>query len=226
MFVNFDMNKCRIHDVDGNCILEGHRSSDHCYKLISSIICHKTTLDDTELCHQKVGHMNFRLLTIIVKAGAVKRVPMLKKKQHGIYGSCHSEKQQRASHKAIQDKATMQVESLAGKRYAFVCVDDFSRYAWVDFDKTFAFATRLKYIRLLFRVACLICFKLFQMDVKSAFLNGILNEKAYVEQPKGFEDLHFPNHVLKLKRALYGLKQAPRAWYEKLTKFLLENSYK
>ena len=48
------------------------------------------------------------------------------------------------------------------------------------------------------------------MDVKSAFLN----EEAYVKQPKGFEDLHLPNHVFKLKKALYGLKQAPRAWYE------------
>ena len=49
LFVNFDRNKCCVLDVDGNCILEGHRSSDHCYKLASSIVCHKTTLDDTEL---------------------------------------------------------------------------------------------------------------------------------------------------------------------------------
>ena len=53
------------------------------------------------------------------------------------------------------------------------------------------------------------------MDVKSAFLNGILNEKTYVEQRKSFEDLHFPNHVFKLKKTLYGLKQAPRALYER-----------
>ena len=64
------------------------------------------------------------------------------------------------------------------------------------------------------------------MDVKSAFLNGILNEEVYVEQRKCFEDPHFPNHVFKLKKALYGLKQAPRACYESLTKFLLENGYK
>ena len=64
------------------------------------------------------------------------------------------------------------------------------------------------------------------MDVKSAFLNGILHEEAYVEQPKGFEDPHFPNHVFKLNKALYGLKQAPRAWYERLTNFLIEKGYK
>ena len=64
------------------------------------------------------------------------------------------------------------------------------------------------------------------MDVKSAFLNGILNEEVYVEQPKGFEDPHLPNHVFKLKKALYGLKQAPRAWYERLTDFLLSKGFK
>ena len=62
------------------------------------------------------------------------------------------------------------------------------------------------------------------MDVKSAFLNGILNE-VYVEQPKGFEDPHYPHHVFKLKRALYGLKQTPRAWYERLINFLIEKGY-
>ena len=61
-------------------------------------------------------------------------------------------------------------------------------------------------------------FKLYQMDVKCAFLNGYLNEEVFVEQPKGFKDPHFPNHVLRLKKALYGLKQAPRAWYESLSK--------
>ena len=54
-------------------------------------------------------------------------------------------------------------------------------------------------------------FKLYQMDVKSAFLNGFLNEEVFVEQPKGFQDPHFPDYVLRLKKALYGLKQAPKA---------------
>ena len=63
------------------------------------------------------------------------------------------------------------------------------------------------------------------MDVKSAFLNEILNEKLYVEQPKGFEDPHHPHHVYRLKKALYGLKQKPRAWYERLTNFLIDKGY-
>ena len=64
------------------------------------------------------------------------------------------------------------------------------------------------------------------MDVKSAFLNGYLNEEAYVEQPKGFVDPAHPDHVYRLKKALYGLKQAPRAWYERLTEFLTQQGYR
>ena len=63
------------------------------------------------------------------------------------------------------------------------------------------------------------------MDVKSAFLNGILSEEVYVEQPKGFEDLNFLNHVYRLKKALYGLKQAPRSWYERFMSYLLEKDF-
>jgi len=57
------------------------------------------------------------------------------------------------------------------------------------------------------------------------FLNGLLNEEVYVSQPAGFEDINYPDHVYKLKRALYRLKQAPRAWYERLSKFLLEKGF-
>ncbi|CAM8965690.1 unnamed protein product [Rhodiola kirilowii] len=63
------------------------------------------------------------------------------------------------------------------------------------------------------------------MNVKSAFLNGFLNEEVYVAQPKGFEDPHHPASVYRLKKALYGLKQAPRAWHERLTMFLVNHGY-
>ena len=96
----------------------------------------------------------------------------------------------------------------------------------LDFDETFAPVARLESIRLLLGVACILKFKLFQMDVKSAFLNGYLHEEVYLEQPKGFIDPSFPDHVYKLKKALYGLKQAPKAWYERLTKLLINQGYK
>lgn len=73
----------------------------------------------------------------------------------------------------------------------------------LDFDETLAPFARLESIRLMLGVSCILKFKLFQMDVNSAFLNGCLNEEAYVEQLKGFVDPSFPNHVYRLKKALY-----------------------
>nr|GEV57378.1 hypothetical protein [Tanacetum cinerariifolium] len=67
--------------------------------------------------------------------------------------------------------------------------------------------------------------KVFQMDVKSAFLNGILKEELYMSQPEGFVDQEHPTYVFVLKKALYGLKQAPRAWYDLLSKFLLSQQF-
>ena len=96
----------------------------------------------------------------------------------------------------------------------------------VDFDESFAPIARLESICILMSIACTMNFKLYQIDVKCAFLNGYLNEEVFVEQPKGFEDPHFPNHVLRLKKALYGLKQAPRAWYDRFTHYLLDRGFK
>ena len=76
----------------------------------------------------------------------------------------------------------------------------------VDFDETFAPIARMKSIRVLVALAGHLKFKLYQMDVKTAFFNGCLKEDVYVAQPKGFIDPHFSNHVLYLKKALYGLK--------------------
>ena len=81
----------------------------------------------------------------------------------------------------------------------------------VDYGETFALVARMESIRILLALACHLKFKLYQMDVKTAFLNGIFKEDVYVAQPKGFIDPHFLDHVLYLKKALYGLKQASSA---------------
>ena len=96
----------------------------------------------------------------------------------------------------------------------------------VDFDKTFAPVTRLESIRILLTIFSHLNFKLYQMDVKSDFLNGMLQEEVYVEQPKGFVNPHRSDDVYKLKRALYGLKQAPRAWYDRLIAYFTEHGFK
>jgi hypothetical protein len=92
----------------------------------------------------------------------------------------------------------------------------------LDFDKTFAPVARLESVHILLTYATHHDFKLYQMDVKSAFLNGPIKNKVYVEQPPFFEDEEYLNHVYKLHKALYGLKQAPRAWYECLIDFLIK----
>ncbi|KAH9763010.1 hypothetical protein KPL70_001029 [Citrus sinensis] len=95
----------------------------------------------------------------------------------------------------------------------------------IDFDETFALVARLESIRMLLAYACHKDFILYQMDVKSAFLNGYIMEEVYVKQPPGFENEKFSDHVYKLSKALYGLKQAPRAWYDMLKNFLLDNDF-
>ncbi|WVZ98041.1 hypothetical protein U9M48_043524 [Paspalum notatum var. saurae] len=95
----------------------------------------------------------------------------------------------------------------------------------IDYEETFAPVARLEAIRILLAFAASEGFKLFQMDVKSAFLNGFIKEEVYVRQPPGFEHPKFPNRVFKLQKALYGLKQAPRAWYERLRKLVVGQGF-
>jgi hypothetical protein len=102
----------------------------------------------------------------------------------------------------------------------------YSQVEGLDFDETYAPVARLESIHILLAYATYHDFKLYQMDVKSAFLNGPIKEEVYVEQPPSFEDSEYPNHVYKLSKVLYGLKQAPRAWYECLRDFLITNGFK
>jgi hypothetical protein len=83
----------------------------------------------------------------------------------------------------------------------------------LDFVEIFAHVAHLDAIIILLAFAAFKGFKLYQMDVKSAFLNGVIQEEVFVRQPLGFENLKYPNRVYKLSKALYGLKKAPWAWY-------------
>jgi hypothetical protein len=102
----------------------------------------------------------------------------------------------------------------------------YAQVAGLDFEETFAPVARLESIQILLAYAAHHSFRLYQMDVKCAFLNRPIKEEVYVEQPPGFEDDRYPDHVYKLSKALYGLKQASRAWYECLRDFLIANAFK
>ncbi|KAI3729850.1 hypothetical protein L6452_18521 [Arctium lappa] len=95
----------------------------------------------------------------------------------------------------------------------------------IDYEEVFAPVARIEAIRLFLAYAYFMNFKVYQMDVKSAFLYGSIEEEVYVCQTPGFENPSYPDRVYKLKKALYGLHQAPRAWYDTLSSYLLENGF-
>nr|GEZ30795.1 retrovirus-related Pol polyprotein from transposon TNT 1-94 [Tanacetum cinerariifolium] len=95
----------------------------------------------------------------------------------------------------------------------------------IDFEESFAPVACIEAIRIFIANAASRNMSIYQMDVKTAFLNGKLKEEVYVSQPKGFVDPDHSTHVYRLKKAFYGLKQAPRAWYDTLSRFLLDNDF-
>ncbi|GJT28011.1 retrovirus-related pol polyprotein from transposon TNT 1-94 [Tanacetum coccineum] len=103
------------------------------------------------------------------------------------------------------------------KNKARLVAQGYNQQEGIDYDENFAPVARFEAIRIFLAFATYMNFIIYQMDVKSAFLNGKLKEEVYVKQPPGFESNEFPNHVCKLDKALYGLKQTPRAWYLKGT---------
>ena len=104
----------------------------------------------------------------------------------------------------FHNKTDAEVNVICNK--ACLIAQGYSQMEGVDYNETFAPVARMESIRILLALACHLKFKFYQIDVKTAFLNGILKEDVYIAQPKGFIDPHFSNHVLHLTKALYGLK--------------------
>ncbi|KAJ9558078.1 hypothetical protein OSB04_012692 [Centaurea solstitialis] len=111
------------------------------------------------------------------------------------------------------------------KNKARLVAQGYTQEEGIDYDEVFAPVARIEAIRLFLAYASFKNFKVYQMDVKSAFLYGKIEEEVYVCQPPGFEDPRYPDRVYKLNKALYGLHQAPRAWYDTLSTYLLENDF-
>ncbi|GKD44469.1 retrovirus-related pol polyprotein from transposon TNT 1-94, partial [Tanacetum coccineum] len=111
------------------------------------------------------------------------------------------------------------------KNKARLVAQGYNQKKGIYYDETFAPVARLEAIRIFLAFATYMNFIVYQMDVKSAFLNGKLKEEVYVKQPPGFESSEFPNHVRKLDKALYGLKKAPIAWYETISTYLTKHKF-
>ncbi|KAJ9544376.1 hypothetical protein OSB04_024083 [Centaurea solstitialis] len=116
-------------------------------------------------------------------------------------------------------------DEIVTRNKARLVAKGFKQQAGFDYDETFAPVARIEAIRIFLAYAAHKNFTVYQMDVKTAFLNGELKEEVYVSQPEGFVDRTKPNHVYILDKALYGLKQAPRAWYDHLSNALLDNGF-
>ncbi|GJR77449.1 retrovirus-related pol polyprotein from transposon TNT 1-94 [Tanacetum coccineum] len=124
--------------------------------------------------------------------------------------------------KAMQEELN-EFERLENKARLLPC--GYRQEEVINFEESFAPVARLDAIRIFLAYDAHMNIIVYQMDVKMAFLNGILREEVYVSQPDGVVDQDNPNHVYKLKKALYGLKQAPHVWYELLSKFLLSQEF-
>ncbi|GKA51677.1 retrovirus-related pol polyprotein from transposon TNT 1-94 [Tanacetum coccineum] len=111
------------------------------------------------------------------------------------------------------------------KNKARLVAQGFRQEEGINFEESFAPVARIEAIRIFIANAAHKNMTIYQMDVKTAFLNGELKEEVYVSQPEGFVDQDNPSHVYKLKKALYGLKQAPRAWYDMLSSFLISQQF-
>ncbi|GKF07612.1 retrovirus-related pol polyprotein from transposon TNT 1-94, partial [Tanacetum coccineum] len=122
---------------------------------------------------------------------------------------------------------TVKLDELRGilKNKARLVARGYRQEEGINFEESFAPVARLDAIRIFLTYAAHMNMVVYQMDVKTAFLNDIMREEVYVSQPDGFIDQDNPNHVYKLKKALYGFKQDPRAWYDMLSKFLLSQEF-
>ncbi|GKC98833.1 retrovirus-related pol polyprotein from transposon TNT 1-94, partial [Tanacetum coccineum] len=158
-------------------------------------------------------------------------------KEHGFVSTI----QQRTNHKDLQNclfacflsqeepkkvfKNKKDERGIVIRNKARLVAQGYTQEEGIDYDEVFAPVARIEAIRLFLAYASFKDFVVYQMDVKSAFLYGKIEEEVYVCQPPGFEDLDFPDRVYKVEKALYGLHQAPRAWYETLSTYLLDNGF-
>ncbi|XP_073020065.1 uncharacterized protein [Primulina eburnea] len=147
LLVKFDKHTCEVFDETNLCIMTGTRSSDNCYQIGEELSCQRVKITELDLWHQKLGHANFKTMKNLSKYDAVRGMPNLSSGIPYVCGDCQKGKQTRVSYPVLPTSGTtcclellhmdlmgpMEVESFGGKKYSFVCVDDFSRYSWVMF---------------------------------------------------------------------------------------------
>ena len=123
-------------------------------------------------------------------------------------------------------KRKMKADGSIEKYKARLVVKGYKQKEGLDYFDTYSPVTRITSIRMLIAIAAIHNFEIHQMDVKTAFLNGELDEEIYMEQPEGFNVLGQTKKVCRLVKSLYGLKQAPKQWHEKFDSLMMSNGFK
>nr|GEW36113.1 hypothetical protein [Tanacetum cinerariifolium] len=263
--VAFRQHTCFIRNLDGVDLLIGSRGNNLYTLSLQDMMASspiyllsKASKTKSWLWHRRLSHLNFGAINHLARQGLVRGLPKLKFEKDHLCSACAMGKSKKKSHKPKSEDTNQEklyflyidlcgpmcVESVNGKKYILVIVDDYSRFTWVKClrSKDEAPYFIIKFLKMIqVRLKVPVCrirtdngtefinqtLREYygEMDVKTAFLNGNLREEAYVSQPNGFVDQDNPNHVYKLKKALYGLKQAPRAWYDMLLSFLISQDF-
>ncbi|XP_075479000.1 uncharacterized protein LOC142519868 [Primulina tabacum] len=182
-------NVLHVEGLNSNLISISTRSADNCYQLGEDLVCNHSKVSELKLWHQKLGHANFKTLKNLGKYDAVRGMPNLSSGIPYVCGACQKGKQTRVPHQVLQHYETtrclellhmdligpMEVESLGGKKYSFVCVDDFSRFTWVSFliEKSDKFAAFKK------------------LHAKITNLHDLRVGKIRTDHGKEFENSHF-----------------------------------
>nr|GEV58106.1 retrovirus-related Pol polyprotein from transposon TNT 1-94 [Tanacetum cinerariifolium] len=259
--VAFQKSTCYIRDLKENDFLTGSRGT-YLYSITLQetstpnliYLMAKATSSHAWLWHRCLSHLNFDTMNLLSKNDIMNGLLKLKFVKDHLCSSCELGKVKRKSFhtKTITSFkrrlqllhmdlcGPMRVESINGKKYVLVIVDDYSRYTWthflrskdetpdvlidflrlvqrglqaqerIDFKESFALVARLEVVWLFIVYAAHKSFLVYQMDIKISFLYGHLKEEVYVNQPDGFVNPYHPDQVYRLKKELYGLKQAPR----------------
>lgn len=153
-FVKFNKDACTVYNSANQCVMTGYRSGDNCYSTGKEVLCHQAKIEDVVIWHQKLGHVGYRNMDRILKLEAVRGVPKLSQSGKMVCGDCLKGKQTKVTHGVVSTSpdqlsgttscfdllhmdlmGPVEVATIYGKKYAFVIVDDFSRYTFIYFSK-------------------------------------------------------------------------------------------
>nr|GEV89881.1 ribonuclease H-like domain, reverse transcriptase, RNA-dependent DNA polymerase [Tanacetum cinerariifolium] len=196
----------------------------------------KASQNESTLWHKRLGHVNFKNMNklnfvglrgfdgTIAMSELHNKMELLKEKNRTLIEAART--MLADSLLPTGQKNKRDARGIVCRNKARLVAQGHRQEEGIDYTDVFALVARIEAIRLFLAFASFIGFRVYQIDVKSAFLYGKIAEEVYVTQPRGFEDPDHPKKVYKIVKALYGLHQAPRASYERISTFLLKHKYR